>query len=165
MITSVIQDSRFLSHSQDKLPGLLLNIFEGLNEHGMWIWVVIFLKLSVVCLLAFLAIGKFCIEIAMQLFGFDVLGICKRQNLYAFGKFKWNLCFLKFMKFPGRLFFTRHCFAGECKIPVTDQTIIYLKLCPSFHGIEPPKVYINVYFIMAWLSFLFIYQDFLDLRC
>lgn len=29
---------------------------------------------------------------------------------------------------------------GECKIPVTDQTTIYLKLCPSFHGIEPPKV-------------------------
>lgn len=31
-------------------------------------------------------------------------------------------------------------FPGECKIPVTDQTTIYLKLCPSFHGIEPPKV-------------------------
>ncbi|VDN25473.1 unnamed protein product [Gongylonema pulchrum] len=29
---------------------------------------------------------------------------------------------------------------GECKVPVTDQTIIYLKLCSSFHGIEPPKV-------------------------
>lgn len=29
---------------------------------------------------------------------------------------------------------------GECKIPVTDQTTFYLKLCPSFHGIEPPKV-------------------------
>ncbi|VDM40120.1 unnamed protein product [Toxocara canis] len=29
---------------------------------------------------------------------------------------------------------------GECKIPVTDGTTFYLKLCPSFHGIEPPKV-------------------------
>uniref|UniRef100_A0A0N4UQM6 Nitrogen permease regulator 2 n=1 Tax=Dracunculus medinensis TaxID=318479 RepID=A0A0N4UQM6_DRAME len=29
---------------------------------------------------------------------------------------------------------------GECKIPVADRTVIYLKLCPSFHGIEPPKV-------------------------
>ncbi|EFO25851.1 hypothetical protein LOAG_02632 [Loa loa] len=61
-LTQMEKDTRFLSQSQDKLPGLLLNIFEGLNEHG------------------------------------------------------------------------------QCKIPVTDQTTIYLKLCPSFHGIEPPKV-------------------------
>ncbi|KAL3989575.1 Nitrogen permease regulator 2 family protein [Acanthocheilonema viteae] len=61
-LTQMEKDTRFLSQSQDKLPDLLLNIFEGLNEHG------------------------------------------------------------------------------ECKIPVTDQTTIYLKLCPSFHGIEPPKV-------------------------
>ncbi|VDM96333.1 unnamed protein product [Thelazia callipaeda] len=31
-------------------------------------------------------------------------------------------------------------FEGECKIPVTGQTTVYLKLCPSFHGVEPPKV-------------------------
>uniref|UniRef100_A0A8R1XST2 Nitrogen permease regulator 2-like protein n=1 Tax=Onchocerca volvulus TaxID=6282 RepID=A0A8R1XST2_ONCVO len=61
-LTLMEKDSRFLSQSQHKLPGLLLNIFESLNEHG------------------------------------------------------------------------------ECKIPVIDQTTIYLKLCPSFHGIEPPKV-------------------------
>ncbi|KAM3728299.1 GATOR complex protein [Dirofilaria immitis] len=61
-LTLMEKDTRFLSQSQDKLSGLLMNIFEGLNEHG------------------------------------------------------------------------------ECKIPVTDQTTIYLKLCPSFHGIEPPKV-------------------------
>uniref|UniRef100_A0A0M3IEX8 Nitrogen permease regulator 2 n=1 Tax=Ascaris lumbricoides TaxID=6252 RepID=A0A0M3IEX8_ASCLU len=29
---------------------------------------------------------------------------------------------------------------GECKIPVSDGATFYLKLCPSFHGIEPPKV-------------------------
>ncbi|MFH4980185.1 hypothetical protein AB6A40_006894 [Gnathostoma spinigerum] len=29
---------------------------------------------------------------------------------------------------------------GECQILVTEQTTFYLKLCPSFHGIEPPKV-------------------------
>ncbi|CAG9533316.1 unnamed protein product [Cercopithifilaria johnstoni] len=61
-LTQMEKDTRFLSQSQDKLPDLLLNIFEDLNE------------------------------------------------------------------------------LGECKIPVTDQTTIYLKLCPSFHGIEPPKV-------------------------
>uniref|UniRef100_A0A914RZT4 Nitrogen permease regulator 2-like protein n=1 Tax=Parascaris equorum TaxID=6256 RepID=A0A914RZT4_PAREQ len=29
---------------------------------------------------------------------------------------------------------------GECKIPVIDGATFYLKLCPSFHGIEPPKI-------------------------
>lgn len=33
-ITDDVQDTRFLSQSQDKLPDLLLNIFEGLNEFG-----------------------------------------------------------------------------------------------------------------------------------
>ncbi|TKR73964.1 hypothetical protein L596_021200 [Steinernema carpocapsae] len=31
-------------------------------------------------------------------------------------------------------------FAGSCEIPVTKQTTLYLKLCPSFHGREPPKI-------------------------
>ncbi|VDD91639.1 unnamed protein product [Enterobius vermicularis] len=29
---------------------------------------------------------------------------------------------------------------GECKIIVTDETTVYLKLCPSFYGVEPPMV-------------------------
>lgn len=29
---------------------------------------------------------------------------------------------------------------GECIFTVTDQTTLYLKLCPSFHGREPPPV-------------------------
>ncbi|KAK6759530.1 hypothetical protein RB195_021237 [Necator americanus] len=29
---------------------------------------------------------------------------------------------------------------GECVLPVTDLTTLYLKLCPSYRGVEPPKV-------------------------
>ncbi|VDM75363.1 unnamed protein product [Strongylus vulgaris] len=29
---------------------------------------------------------------------------------------------------------------GECVLPVTELTTLYLKLCPSYRGVEPPKV-------------------------
>ncbi|KAK5973725.1 DNA-directed RNA polymerase subunit [Trichostrongylus colubriformis] len=29
---------------------------------------------------------------------------------------------------------------GECVFPVTELTTLYLKLCPSYRGVEPPKV-------------------------
>ncbi|KAK5975830.1 hypothetical protein GCK32_018551 [Trichostrongylus colubriformis] len=29
---------------------------------------------------------------------------------------------------------------GECVFPVTELTTLYLKLCPSYRGVEPPKI-------------------------
>ncbi|WKY14136.1 hypothetical protein Q1695_000021 [Nippostrongylus brasiliensis] len=38
---------------------------------------------------------------------------------------------------------------GECVFPVTELTTLYLKLCPSYRGVEPPKV--NLYMVPMFI--------------
>ncbi|VDM52863.1 unnamed protein product [Angiostrongylus costaricensis] len=38
---------------------------------------------------------------------------------------------------------------GECVLPVTELTTLYLKLCPSYRGVEPPKV--NLYMVPMFI--------------
>uniref|UniRef100_A0A1I7XA16 Nitrogen permease regulator 2 n=1 Tax=Heterorhabditis bacteriophora TaxID=37862 RepID=A0A1I7XA16_HETBA len=46
--------------------------------------------------------------------------------------------------------------SGECVYPITELTTMYLKLCPSYRGIEPPKVrcYVNIE-LSVWKRVIF----------
>uniref|UniRef100_A0A0K0DP01 Nitrogen permease regulator 2 n=1 Tax=Angiostrongylus cantonensis TaxID=6313 RepID=A0A0K0DP01_ANGCA len=61
-----------------------------------------------------------------------------------------EMCFLaSFMDCDQIILMGLSFFLGECVLPVTELTTLYLKLCPSYRGVEPPKV--NLYMVPMFI--------------